>query len=61
MFWNERKSLPQIYTDAQNNNHLQEEDNKAIIAGFSSALTCKKHQVFGLEKNSKILFLMIFW
>lgn len=46
--------------DAQNNNHLQEEDNKAIIAGFSSALKCKKHQIFGLEKSSKILFLMIF-
>lgn len=58
MFWNrERKSLPQIYVDAQSNCYLQEEDNDAVIAGYSSPLTCKKHCMFVLEiKEQNLIF-----
>lgn len=37
--------------DAQNNSHLQEENNDAVIADYSSALLCKKYHMFGLEKK----------
>lgn len=50
VFWNkEIKSLPQIYVDAQSNSYLQEEED-AVIAGYSSTLTCRKHCMFVLEK-----------